>query len=678
MLAWDRDTRARRIRTNAAHGVTACDIEPDGEHFWWFDADPTGAGIWRRQPVWPLPTAVAEPPPARTGPAPAVAEPASPALADSTPSPLADSAPPALAGLPAGRQQGIAFDAAGRCAAACITTGAETRCYLGPPGGAGNLVAVADGHTTLVDLSPDGRTIALAGRAGTGTAISVIRLTDGRTDVVPGSDRERIWALEFRPGDRPEPELLVVAETEDGYRVGTWRADQGVELSRDLSYDSEITAHWYGDAGRVLIQHDRAGRSRLLLADLDTGEQVTVVTPPGTILDLSCDPGGAVHYVWTRESVPPRCLVADPATAVTGPPGKAGPRAATGPPATAGPPAGTGTSTATGPPAVAGRSELWTVQPYGRIHSFLATPPGPGPWPTLFLVHGGPYLHDRDAFDPRVELFVRAGYAVVRTNYRGSTGYGPNWQRAFDHRVGLAQLDDLAAVRRHLIGLDVAEPGRIGLCGYSWGGYLVLLAMGVAPADWAVGLAVAPVADYPAAYRDTTAALREVDDELFGGGPDDVPRRYHAADPMTYLDRVRGPLFIAAATEDDRCPPEQVRRYVARLRLRGVPHRLHWMPGGHHGDAAGQTRAFGELLRYASETLRPDPSGATGPEGRPEPTAGKEVNGMKRRSVRHDPIASGERERGAVIVKMLLNMDQAVPAPRQHVTEAAADKAAGE
>ncbi|MFY1633549.1 hypothetical protein ACN27F_09745 [Solwaraspora sp. WMMB335] len=51
---------------------------------------------------------------------------------------------------------------------------------------------------------------------------------------------------------------------------------------------------------------------------------------------------------------------------------------------------------------------------------------------------------------------------------------------------------------------------------------------------------------------------------------------------------------------------------------------------------------------------------------------------MKRRSVRHDPIATSERERGAVIVKMLLDMDRAVPAKRTGVTEAAADKVAGE
>lgn len=570
VVAWDRRTHQRRVRTTAPNGVTAYDIEPDGRHFWWFDANPAGIGFWRRQPFRSTPT-----------------DPKTP--------------PAALSGLPPGRQAGIAFDTSGRRVAVGIGTETETRCYVGRPGGVGQLVAAAAGYATLIDLTADGEAVALAGRADSDTAISIIRLSDGRLDVVAGSDHRRIWALEFRPGDRSHPQLLVIVETPERYRVGTWQHDRGIALAAALSYPTEVTAHWYGADGQVLIQHDHAGRSRLLLADLTGSEPVTIPTPPGTILDLTCTPGGQIHYVWTCESVPPQHRVAEPGAASRGSPRTAGP---------------------TQPIGTARRSELWTPQPYGRIHSFLATPPGAGPWPTLFLVHGGPSLHDRDAYDPRVDLLVRAGYAVVRTNYRGSTGYGPRWQRGFDHRVGLAQLDDLTSVRRHLLHRGVAEPGRVGLCGYSWGGYLVLLAMGVAPADWKVGLAVTPIADYPAAYRGTTAALREVDDELFGGGPDDVPQRYRAASPMTYLDQVRGPLFIAAASDDDRCPPDQVRRYVAGLRRRRVPHQLHWMSGGHLGDAASQTHAFDELLRYADQALRPDRTRVATADGHPyQPTS---------------------------------------------------------
>ncbi|WP_433688913.1 prolyl oligopeptidase family serine peptidase [Micromonospora carbonacea] len=542
VVAWDRGTGRRRVLTGARHGVDACDLEPDGGHVWWFDAGPDGVGVWRRQPFDGGPAA------------------------------------PALTGLPRGRPYGIAFDHAGTLAVVCVGRAAESRYHLGPPGGPARLVTAVAGYAPLVDLSPDGALLALAGRPDGPAAVTVARLTDGHTETLAGGPHRRLWGLEFRPDPAGDAELLLVVEAGGRYTVGTWRPGRDVRLHGRLAFDTEITAHWHVDGRRVLVQQDRAGRSRLLLADLDGGAPVVLPTPPGTILELACAPEGAIHYVWSREATPPRRLVVDPA---------AGPRPTPG------------------PARVPGRREVWTPQSYGRIHSFLATPPGPGPWPTILLLHGGPFLHDRDSYDPRVELLTGAGYAVARTNYRGSTGYGPRWRHDFGHRVGLAQLEDLAAVRRHLVELGVAQPGRVGLCGYSWGGYLVLLALGVAPDDWAVGLAVSPVADYSTAHRTTSPAVREADEELFGGTPAEVPDRYRAADPMTYLDRVRGPLFVAAATDDERCPAEAVGRYAAALRDRSVPHEVLWTTGGHHGDPAGQTAVFAALLRYATAVLPP-------------------------------------------------------------------------
>ncbi|MCX4471708.1 prolyl oligopeptidase family serine peptidase [Micromonospora sp. NBC_01655] len=542
VVSWDRASGRRRVLTEARHGVDAFDLEPDGGHVWWFDTDPDGVGLWRRQPFEGGPAA------------------------------------PALTGVPPGRPYGIAFDHTGRLAVVCVGDAAESRHYLGTPGGPAHLLAAAPGYVPLVDLSADGTLLALAGRPDGPTAVTVVRLTDGRTEILAGDRHRRVWALEFRPGPGDDTALLVVVETGGCYTVGTWRPGHDLRLHERLSFDTEITAHWYVDGRRVLVQQDRTGRSRLLLSDLVGGAPSVLPTPPGTILDLACAPEGAVHYVWSREAVPPSRLVVDPAT---------------------------DRHPAPAPPAASGRGEVWTPQPYGRIHSFLATPPGTGPWPAIFLLHGGPFLHDRDSYDPRVELLTGAGYAVVRTNYRGSTGYGPRWRHDFGHRVGLAQLEDLAAVRRHLVDLGVTEPGRVGLCGYSWGGYLVLLAMGVEPDDWAVGLAVSPVADYATAHRTTLPALREADEELFGGTPAEVPDRYRAANPMTYLDRVRGPLFVAAATDDERCPAEAVRRYVAALRDRSVPHEVLWSTGGHHGNAAAQTTVFTALLRYAGTVLPP-------------------------------------------------------------------------
>ncbi|MEU6162183.1 prolyl oligopeptidase family serine peptidase [Streptomyces sp. NPDC047130] len=571
IVAWDLTTGRRRQATTAPLGVETAAIEPDGHGLWWFDAAPDGRGRWLRGPF--------------EGGHPR----------------------PALDGVPAGRMHGLAFDPVSGLAAVGVGVADRSRYYLGRPGGHARLVAEEPGYGVVVGLAPGGRLLATAGCPAGPAAVRLWSASGVLVDAVPGAAGDgaggAAWGLGFRPDlTTARPELLLVLERAGRYTLAFWRQGEGIRThgpGTALDFDTEITACWYGPGRTALVQQDRAGRSRLLRADLDRGTTTVLPTPEGTIIDFSCAPDRTVHCLWSRDGEPPRPLICHP----EGPEGPEHPGRST----TAS--RGTATRGTTG----SGRRELWTRRPYGQIHSFVATPPGRAadhrPWPTLFLVHGGPHTHDRDAYDGRTEDLVRAGFAVVRTNYRGSTGYGPRWRNDFGHRVGLAQLEDLAAVRGHLIDAGVSEPGRTGLCGYSWGGYLTLLAMGVQPRLWDVGLAVAPVADYTAAYRATTPALREVDDRLFGGTPEQVPHRYRAACPTTYVDRVRGPLFLAASADDEKCPPEQIERYLAALRRRDVPHRVRWLGGGHDvgRDPAGYAAAWAAMVRYADDALRASP-----------------------------------------------------------------------
>ncbi|MFD9687829.1 alpha/beta hydrolase family protein [Kitasatospora sp. NPDC059088] len=576
-VAWDRRTDRRRVVTDRPEGVHLSEIEPDGEAIWWFDSDGAGEGRWWREPF------------------------------------MGGARGPALHGVPPGRAYGVAFDRTGALAAVAVGTGDASHCYVGPPAGEARPIGSAPGYLGLADLSPDGRLLALAGRPDGDDAV-LLWPTDstppGAPDSAPegatrlaGSSRLRLWPIEFNPLAVHEPELLLVIEEDERYSVATWRAASGLRRHPELSFDSQISAGWYGGPHGVLIQHERAGRSRLLLADLGPPVEPSspapareIGTPGGTIHDLSCAPDGTLHCVWSRESTPPRPLVLRPGAEE---------------------PHHHAPDHAPEPADDTRRSRRWTPRPYGRIHSFVTTPAGPGPWPTLFLVHGGPATHDRDSYDPRVNALVGHGYAVVRTNYRGSTGYGPGWQHDYGHRVGLAQIEDLAAVRAELVADGTARADRTGLCGFSWGGYLTLLALGAQPELWTLGMAAQPIADYPATYRTTTPALREVDRQLFGGTPDEVPERYRAADPRSYVHRVRSPVLLVASRTDERCPPEQVAGYAADLHRLAVPHELLWVDGGHYSRRTADHRSVLEAMVRFAGLAWPAPLPRTPRGGRP-------------------------------------------------------------
>jgi dipeptidyl aminopeptidase/acylaminoacyl peptidase len=188
--------------------------------------------------------------------------------------------------------------------------------------------------------------------------------------------------------------------------------------------------------------------------------------------------------------------------------------------------------------------------------------------------------------------WVDAGFVVVEVNYRGSTGYGSAWRDAIEGRPGTTELADVAAVLQRCVADGLVDPLRCVVEGWSWGGYLALLAVGTQPELWAGGIAGVPVADYLTAYDDEMEQLRAFDRALFGGSPQERPEAYRAASPLTYVDRVRAPVLVLAGENDPRCPIRQVDNYLDALAARGdVPYEVTRFDAGHGSLVVDQTIA---------------------------------------------------------------------------------------
>ncbi|WP_435861580.1 S9 family peptidase [Streptomyces niveus] len=526
LYAWDRATGAQRQVTDRPNGTTDGVLTPDGRWIWWFsDTDGDEFGVWKRQPFG------------------------------------GGDDEPATPGIGAAYPGGLALGRDGTAVVGCSTDEDGSTIHVLPPGGTPVEIYRHRESAGVGDLSHDGTLVAVEHTEhgdAMHSALRVVRL-DGTTvaelDDTKGGELELgLSVLGFAPVDG-DTRLLVGHQRRGRWEPIVWDVTSGEETDLAIELPGDVSAQWYPDGSALLIVHSFDARSELWRYDFARRELTAVEMPAGTVSGATARPDGSVEYLWSSAAHPP-VVRSTSGGVVLDPPGAKAPESV---PVT----------------------DVWVEGPGGRIHALVQRPAGEGPFPTVFEIHGGPTAHDRDSFTAGPAAWVDHGYAVVRVNYRGSTGYGREWTDALKHRVGLIELEDIAAVREWAVTSRLADPSKLVLSGGSWGGYLTLLGLGTQPDAWAVGLAAVPVADYVTAYHDEMEALKSMDRTLLGGTPEEVPERYEASSPLTYVDEIRAPVYISAGLNDPRCPIQQVENYVNRLAARGATHEVYRYDAGH-------------------------------------------------------------------------------------------------
>ncbi|GAB2923943.1 S9 family peptidase [Streptomyces mayteni] len=551
LYAWDRDSDKRRQATDRPNGTAHGTLTPDGAWIWWFaDTDGDEFGVWQRQPF--------------------------------------DGGPdePAVPGLDPAYSAGLALGRDGTVVVGRMTEEDGTTVHVARPGAAEPVEIYRHRESGGVgDLSHDGTLLAIEHTEhgdAMHSAIRVVRL-DGspvaELDDTEGGTRELgLTVLGFAPVDG-DPRLLIGHQRRGRWEPAIWNPLTGEFTEPGLDLPGDVDAEWYPDAGALLVEHSHQARSELFRHDLASGETRRVDTPAGTISGATARPDGSAEYLWSSAAEPPRIRSTSGAT-VLEPPGMR-------------------------PPASLPVTDAWVESPGGTVHALIQRPAtGEAPYPTVFDIHGGPTWHDSDAFAAGPAAWLDHGFAVVRVNYRGSTGYGRAWTDALKHRVGLIELEDIAAVREWCVAEGLADPARLVLTGGSWGGYLTLLGLGTQPDAWTVGVAAVPVADYVTAYHDEMEALKAMDRTLLGGTPEEQPERWAASSPITYVDDVRAPVYLSAGVNDPRCPIRQIDNYVDRLAARGAAHEVYRYDAG-HGSLVVEERIkqVAQEIRFAREHL---------------------------------------------------------------------------
>jgi dipeptidyl aminopeptidase/acylaminoacyl peptidase len=260
------------------------------------------------------------------------------------------------------------------------------------------------------------------------------------------------------------------------------------------------------------------------------------------------------------------------------------------------------------PPPPASRpwqSITYTVDDGQPIQAWLSLPEGEPPFPTIIETHGGPEAATMETFSARGQAWLDHGFAYLTLNYRGSTTFGREFKEAIWGHPGELEARDIVAGRAWLIERGLARPDEVFLTGWSYGGFLTLFGLGVAPGLWAAGMAGIAVADWVSEYEDENDGLRAYDRALFGGTPDEKMDDYVRASPLTYCEHVDAPVLIIQGRNDTRCPARQVELYEARMRELGKPIEVVWFDAGHAAGADIERTIghIGAMLKFAQQVL---------------------------------------------------------------------------
>jgi dipeptidyl aminopeptidase/acylaminoacyl peptidase len=230
--------------------------------------------------------------------------------------------------------------------------------------------------------------------------------------------------------------------------------------------------------------------------------------------------------------------------------------------------------------------------------------------PAIVMPHGGPWARDVWRFHGVAQLLANRGYAVLLPNFRGSLGYGKKFLNAGNKQWGTGAMQhDITDGVRHLIEQGIADPKRIGIAGWSYGGYATLAGLAFTPDLYAAGFdGVGP--SNLITLLESIPPYWETVREMFNrrvGDPSrpDERKLLMEKSPVNSVGHIRAPLFVAQGANDPRVKQAESDQIVAALRDRGKSVEYVIVPDEGHGFDGRENRiaVFVAMERFFGKHL---------------------------------------------------------------------------
>jgi dipeptidyl aminopeptidase/acylaminoacyl peptidase len=222
----------------------------------------------------------------------------------------------------------------------------------------------------------------------------------------------------------------------------------------------------------------------------------------------------------------------------------------------------------------------------------------------VVAIHGGPTSQWINSFIRYVQYLVNQGYFVIAPNYRGSTGYGKEFEDADRFDMGGGDLQDVIAAAEWMKKTGFIDPRKISVVGGSYGGYLTMMAVTKAPDLWAAGVPIVPFVNWFTEIENEDPLLRQYDMTTMGDPVKDKARLQERS-PINFVDQIKAPILLLAGGNDPRCPHTEAEQVASAIKKRKGVAELKIYENEGHGFAKVEnqidawTRVADFLKKYA-------------------------------------------------------------------------------
>ena len=223
--------------------------------------------------------------------------------------------------------------------------------------------------------------------------------------------------------------------------------------------------------------------------------------------------------------------------------------------------------------------------------------------PLIVTVHGGPTAVSSPTFSRSDLFWTSRGFAMLKLNYRGSTGFGRTYRRSLYGQWGAADVDDAIAAARWAADSGLADPDKLIIRGGSAGGFTTLAAHAFHD-TFATGASYYGISDLEALAQETHKFESRYMDNLIGPYPQDS-ETYRQRSPIHHLEGFSKPLLLLQGEEDPVVPPNQSEMIFKALEAKGVPTAYLAFAGESHGfrKSENQIRALQAELSFYRQVL---------------------------------------------------------------------------